>query len=292
MSRPASQSYADSSAERCSRRRSPAGAFTLIELLVVIAIIAILAALLLPVLSGAKTKAVRVQCISNLRQLSLTWEVYSSDNLGALVPNGYGTPASLGDTRLWVQGGTHKAIGDETAAFTDTRFLIDPQYAAFADYLKSAAIYKCPADRSMYGDQPKVRTYGLNSYMNWTKPDGGGDFGISANHVNFRKSSDISAARPSDMLLFIDSAPNWICHSAFAIPMMNQFYQFPSAEHGRVGVLSFADGHVATHRWTDAYTLDTARAPFVTHLNFPPSPNADLDWLRAHATVPKAKPTP
>jgi prepilin-type N-terminal cleavage/methylation domain-containing protein/prepilin-type processing-associated H-X9-DG protein len=267
-------------------------AFTLIELLVVIAIIAILAALLLPALSGAKAKALRTQCISNLRQLSITWETYSGDNNGYLVSNGYGTPDSLGDTRLWVQGATHKATGDEPAAFTDRKFLTDSRYAAFADYLKNPNIYKCPADRSTYGDQPKIRTYGLNSYMNWTKPDGGGDFNLSTNHVNFRKSSDIAAAGPSDMLLFIDSAPNWICHSAFAISMSGLYYQFPSIEHGQVGAISFADGHVETHRWVDSYTFEMARAPFVTHLNFAFSPYQDLKWLREHATVPKVKPSP
>ena len=120
-------------------------AFTLIELLVVIAIIAILAAVLLPVLGKAKDEARRIHCVSNQKQLSLTWAMYPVDNREQLVLNG-GQNGLQKDPYLWVYGGNH---GDPQT-LTNLQYLINPQFALFAPTFEAREIYKCPGDRSTW----------------------------------------------------------------------------------------------------------------------------------------------
>jgi prepilin-type N-terminal cleavage/methylation domain-containing protein len=62
-------------------------AFTLVELLVVIGIIAVMNAMLLPALNGAREQAKSIQCMSNLRQLGLALVLYNTNNNGYVIPS-------------------------------------------------------------------------------------------------------------------------------------------------------------------------------------------------------------
>jgi prepilin-type N-terminal cleavage/methylation domain-containing protein len=263
--------------------------FTLIELLVVIAVIAILAALLLPALSVAKEKARKIQCVNNQRQLALAWHLYPDDNGDRLPPNGQGSADTLDGNKLWVVGDSHL----DPSAYTNRDYLVDRRYAAFADYLGAPAIYKCPSDRStvLLGGQsyPKLRSYSLNGYMNWEQP---ADFGfLSTRYWIFQKTADLAPATPAELLTFLDVAPGNLCLSAFVIHLggfTGLYYHLPSVQHGRSGVLTFADGHVGAHRWIDPTTTQLAKENWIPdHISLQFPGNPDLEWLKEHASVLK-----
>ena len=153
------------------------GGFTLIELLVVIAIIAILAAILLPALARAKSRAQRMQCMGQMKQLDLGISLFANDNGDMYPAAGYGSTSfnrSLSwDTWIYPFIGGSASVKPSTAYAGN--YAIDPYDAEALGDPVGLPIVTCPADTlpkvawmhiNNDASQPlqfATRTYAMNS---------------------------------------------------------------------------------------------------------------------------------
>jgi prepilin-type N-terminal cleavage/methylation domain-containing protein/prepilin-type processing-associated H-X9-DG protein len=267
-------------------------AFTLIELLVVIAILAILAALLLPVLAGAKANAYRINCVANEKQLITTWMIYYGDNNDSLVLNGGDSAATSARAHLWVFGGNHGT----PQTLTNRQYLVGANYALFAPLLPVERIYKCPADLSLWPlwsaritYVPEIRSYAMNCYLGTVNANIISPIFIDTRFKTYLKSSPVAADSPVSRFVFMDVNPANICTPAFGVDMtLSSWIHFPSGLHRQRAIIAFADGHVEPHRWQDSRTMPqlAGGSVYIGH-GYAAAGNPDLRWIAERTTLKK-----
>ncbi|HSY43822.1 MAG TPA: prepilin-type N-terminal cleavage/methylation domain-containing protein [Candidatus Acidoferrum sp.] len=219
--------------------------FTLIELLVVIAIIAILAAILMPVLDQAKQKAWQASCLNNHKQLAMAWSIYKDDNSGIFVIDDPTTGAGgLAWTNMpsWVYGDVSTPAGATNTALIQMGLL-------YPD-INNAGIYHCPADQISGHD----RSYSMQAQL---APYSTGQPTIVApGYPPMYSENQIRETSPSSTIVFLDESPATINDGFFAVLVgASQWYNdLPAYWHTHGCNFSFTDGHAEYWRWRDPRT--------------------------------------
>ena len=193
-------------------------AFTLIELLVVIAIIAILAGLLLPALAKAKQKAHATLCLSNVKQWSAAFWMYS-DDFDDYFPY-EGNPGAINS------GLNLQAWYNTATEFAGEQKLLDLYAQGNIPVGRSSTIFSCPSTAKIVPNPtPDMNNpyfmYGFNNRMD---PNGPNQF----------KRAEVR--QPSDTVTFTENSEG-------AFPSTSGWHV--PARHSRRATLAFVDGHAS-----------------------------------------------
>jgi prepilin-type N-terminal cleavage/methylation domain-containing protein/prepilin-type processing-associated H-X9-DG protein len=295
--------YLCSNRDRARKPAAGMNGFTLVELLVVIAIIAILAAILLPVLDKAKQRALGLQCINNLHQLGLGLKMYTDDN-HEFFPLNLAYNLDDDQTLNWVAGRMDYAHPDEN---TNSAALMDGHYSQLAAYVKNAPLYRCPADRSTQNPglqgPPRVRSYALSGAIGCADlagdPRGAFDLQTypppspATQWFIYNKETQMTGGLgPADIYTLADEHPDSLDDGVFGNVMTSSdtstwiwFQDVPAKWHNNSCPFAFADGHAEMHRW-----LNPGLIPDVTYQggleNGTDESDSDVCWLSSHTTIP------
>jgi len=239
--------------------------FTLIELLVVIAVIALLMAILIPVLRSARELGRRAVCLSNLRQLTLAWLAYAAEYDSKIVDGGaFGTHTR---GRLTVKGWAGTAFLPRNSQ-SRAELIKHHDKGALWPWIKDIDIYRCPRGRPGHAITYTivVSANGRNNVEGTYVPGRGGhpisrgsDFYVIGKRIGstvlrLTKLTDIVSPGAGQRAVFIDtgqSDSDFYVHYLYLMWKNN-----PAPIHHRDGVtLSMADGHAEYWKWKGRETV-------------------------------------
>jgi prepilin-type processing-associated H-X9-DG protein len=241
----------------------------------VIAIIGILAALLLPTLTKTKAKAESLTCSNNIKQLSLAWTFYADDS-GDFLVNNHGVPETLARRQTWANNVQDWQASDDNTNFI---FLSDSKLGPFAN--RSTRIYKCPTDRAPAPNGERIRSMSMNAMV--------GNPGELTNrfnptYVQFYKKSEFK--NPSDTFIFLDEQADTLNDGFFVNALDGYSWgNVPGSYHNGGANFSFADGHVESHHWQVASTVQPVRGARMNAVAA--DPKTDFEWLKIRTSYKK-----
>jgi hypothetical protein len=262
-------------------------AFSPIELATLLFTVSLLSLLVLATTAGTRQNAGAIRCLNNHRQLALAWRMYAEDNRGKLACNRDGGNAgkSAADAS-WVGGWLDYTANQDN---TNVSLLIDhnqwPYGAYFGPYIRSASVFKCPADPSMAHVAPgkllpRVRSVSMNNYMGqksrtWTTP---------SSYSLYGNIEQIGA--PSQLFVIMDERADSINEGCFMTNPDTRWniIDYPGNYHEGAGTFSFADSHVELHKWKDRRTTPTLIPDVLIPLNRTILNDVDIDWLDEHTS--------
>ena len=255
-------------------------AFTLIELLVVIAVIALLLALLFPVLRSAREQGQRAVCLSNLRQLTLAWLAYAEEHDSRLVLGGaFGSGTAYNPyTRRPIE--IHKCWLGQAFYYPESRSeLIDnPDKGALWPWIKNVDVYRCPRGRAGHADTYSTlisaRGFGSAEGTFLLRKNKDNPWQLLGKRVGstvlyLTKLTDIVSPGAGQRAIFIDQGQTQFGSDFFVQYLYPAWaYSPPPVRHGAGTTLSMADGHVEYWKWKGSETVEMPRLLNATHSTY------------------------
>ncbi|MBN2063944.1 MAG: type II secretion system protein [Sedimentisphaerales bacterium] len=259
-------------------KKHRAGAFTLIELLVVITIIALLVSIMMPALGKAKEQAKITVCLSNLKQLTTGWLMYSDDNGSKIVPNDTWNDDAerLNRKPAWTY--TVNLNYSDTVRKPVEQQMRELEYNLLYKYAgKVKEIFRCP--NALEGVQ---RSYNISHAMNFPIPSQVNLTG--AGSPVLRNTSQIKFG--SERIVFVDEfTVTWCAWTQW----YDQPYWWnqPPVQHNKGATFSFADGHAEHWKWESKETITYGKMKYEEWIKInpgyktPPGSNkADLERVQ------------